>query len=251
MKTVYETEKKLKLALSKLKDLNLENPSLKNNLVNLYNQKNQLEIEKKEIESKFQTLMREYTDNWSDYLWQMANFDELGRFISNHNKILKKFEDAKLMYCQLNQPDKTFNFLGNQERVVSLDGSKITIWVRTIIESDGRSYVYPATPREWYNGGMGIINSYQQYNNIFPDGFNNWFCECNDLGLDVKINTLKHHQDDGKEDEYINLKGIDVFCDNYIDYIQKTKKNVKVFVKAQKGESLSEFASRYCKEQGW
>ena len=44
MKTSSEKEKKLDLALNKLKDLNLENPSLKNSLENLYNQKNQLEI---------------------------------------------------------------------------------------------------------------------------------------------------------------------------------------------------------------
>ena len=44
MKTSTEKEKKLDLALSKLKNLNLENPELKNSLENLDNQKNQLEI---------------------------------------------------------------------------------------------------------------------------------------------------------------------------------------------------------------
>ena len=52
MKTDSEKEKKLDLALNKLKNLNLQNPSLKTNLQNLSSQKNQLEIEKKEIEDK-------------------------------------------------------------------------------------------------------------------------------------------------------------------------------------------------------
>ena len=60
MKTYSEKEKKLNLALSKLKNLNLENPSLGNALENLGGQKNQLEIEKKEIESKYGNLMHDY-----------------------------------------------------------------------------------------------------------------------------------------------------------------------------------------------
>ena len=47
MKTSSEKEKKLNLALSKLKNLNHENPILANALQNLDGQKNQLEIEKK------------------------------------------------------------------------------------------------------------------------------------------------------------------------------------------------------------
>ena len=60
MKTDSEKEKKLNSALDKLKNLNLQNPSLKTNLENLSSQKNQLEIEKKEIEEKYQNLMSEY-----------------------------------------------------------------------------------------------------------------------------------------------------------------------------------------------
>ena len=52
MNSVIEKEKKLNLALSKLKNLNHENPSLANALQNLDGQKNQLEIEKKEIEEQ-------------------------------------------------------------------------------------------------------------------------------------------------------------------------------------------------------
>jgi hypothetical protein len=51
MNFVNEKEKKLNLALSKLKNLNFENPELENNIKNLNLKKNQLEIEKQEMES--------------------------------------------------------------------------------------------------------------------------------------------------------------------------------------------------------
>ena len=60
MKIDSEKEKKLISALYKLKSLNLQNPTMKNNLENLSSQKNQLEIEKKEIEQKYQNLMNEH-----------------------------------------------------------------------------------------------------------------------------------------------------------------------------------------------
>ena len=60
MKTHSEKEKKLDLAIDKLKGLNLQNPTLKTNLENLSYQKNQLEIEKKEIEERYQNLMSEH-----------------------------------------------------------------------------------------------------------------------------------------------------------------------------------------------
>ena len=49
MKTQSEKEKKLDIALNKLINLNLDT-NLKENLETLNNQKNQLEIEKKELE---------------------------------------------------------------------------------------------------------------------------------------------------------------------------------------------------------
>ena len=52
MKTSSEKEKKLDTALSKLTNLNL-NANLKENLQHLSYQKNQLEIEKKEISNKY------------------------------------------------------------------------------------------------------------------------------------------------------------------------------------------------------
>ncbi|MDA8537590.1 5-formyltetrahydrofolate cyclo-ligase [Candidatus Pelagibacter bacterium] len=60
MKTDSEKEKKLNFALNKLRNLNLQNPALSENLENLTSQKNQLEIEKKEIEEKYQSLISEH-----------------------------------------------------------------------------------------------------------------------------------------------------------------------------------------------
>ena len=60
MKTDSEKEKKLSFALNRLKSLNLQNPTLKSNLENLNSQKNQLEIEKKQIEEKYQNLINEH-----------------------------------------------------------------------------------------------------------------------------------------------------------------------------------------------
>ena len=60
MKTSNEKEKKLVLALSKLKSLNYKNPTLANDLQNLDDQKNQLEIEKKQIETKYGNLIQDY-----------------------------------------------------------------------------------------------------------------------------------------------------------------------------------------------
>ena len=49
MNSINEKEKKLNLALEELKNLDLTNPDLKNNIQNLNLQKNQLEIEKNEL----------------------------------------------------------------------------------------------------------------------------------------------------------------------------------------------------------
>ena len=60
MNSILEKEKKLNLALTKLKSLNLENPDIKKNIEILGEQKNQLEIEKSEIEKKYKTLVDEH-----------------------------------------------------------------------------------------------------------------------------------------------------------------------------------------------
>ncbi len=60
MKTFNEKEEKLNFALKKLKNLKLTNPKLKEHSAHLSNQRNQLEIEKKEIEQKYQVLLSEH-----------------------------------------------------------------------------------------------------------------------------------------------------------------------------------------------
>ena len=62
MNSVTEKEKKLNLALTKLKELNLKNPLIKKNIENLSSQKNQLEIEKQELEQKYKSLVNDYND---------------------------------------------------------------------------------------------------------------------------------------------------------------------------------------------
>ena len=52
MNSILEKEKKLNTALAKLKNLNLEDPDIKKNIEILGEQKNQLEIEKSELEKK-------------------------------------------------------------------------------------------------------------------------------------------------------------------------------------------------------
>ena len=60
MNSVLEKEKKLNLALTKLKNLNLENPEVKKNIENLTSQKNQLEIGKQDLEDKYKSLLDDY-----------------------------------------------------------------------------------------------------------------------------------------------------------------------------------------------
>ena len=53
MKIFNEKEKKLNEVLNKLSGLSLENPQITSSIEELNNQKNQLEIEKNEIENKY------------------------------------------------------------------------------------------------------------------------------------------------------------------------------------------------------
>ena len=62
MNSVIEKEKKLNLALTKLKNLNLKSPDIKKHIENLSVQKNQLEIEKQELEEKYKSLENDYND---------------------------------------------------------------------------------------------------------------------------------------------------------------------------------------------
>ena len=60
MKYFSEKEKKLEIALDKLKKLNLVDDEGLKNIEYLSDQKNQLEIEKKELENKHQNLINEH-----------------------------------------------------------------------------------------------------------------------------------------------------------------------------------------------
>ena len=72
MNSVIEKEKKLNLALTKLKNLNLKNPDIKKNIEDLDIQKNQLEIEKQELEEKYKSLEKDY-NNLSKKLDDLQN----------------------------------------------------------------------------------------------------------------------------------------------------------------------------------
>ena len=63
MNSVIEKEKKLILALTKLKNLNLKNPEIKKNIENLDEQKNQLQIEKQELEEKYKNAIANHNSN--------------------------------------------------------------------------------------------------------------------------------------------------------------------------------------------
>ena len=76
MKSSNEKEKKLDLALSKLKSINFENPGIENSIENLKNQKNQLEIEKQELEEKYKSLLDDY-NNLSKKLDEFQNFEKI------------------------------------------------------------------------------------------------------------------------------------------------------------------------------
>ena len=79
MKSVIEKEKKLNIALTKLKNLNLKNPDIKKDIENLSAQKNQLEIEKQELEEKYKNL----SDDYNNLCKKMDDF-------RNQEKIEKK-----------------------------------------------------------------------------------------------------------------------------------------------------------------
>ena len=76
MNYILEKEKKLNLALTKLKNLNLENPDIKKNIEILGEQKNQLEIEKSEIEKKYKNLVDEH-DNLTRKLKEFQNKEKI------------------------------------------------------------------------------------------------------------------------------------------------------------------------------
>ena len=76
MNSLTEKEKKLNSALTKLKNLNLNNPDIKKNIENLSIQKNQLEIEKHELEEKYKSLNDDY-NNLSKKLDEFYNQEKI------------------------------------------------------------------------------------------------------------------------------------------------------------------------------
>ena len=76
MNSILEKEKKLNIALAKLKNLNLEDPDIKKNIEILGEQKNQLEIEKSQLEKKYQTLVNDH-DNLSRKLEELQNREKI------------------------------------------------------------------------------------------------------------------------------------------------------------------------------
>jgi len=76
MNSVIEKEKKLNLALTKLKNLNFKNHEIKKLIENLNIQKNQLEIEKQELEEKYKSLTYDY-NNLSKKLEEFQNQEKI------------------------------------------------------------------------------------------------------------------------------------------------------------------------------
>ena len=76
MNSVIEKEKKLNIALTKLKNFNFEKPDIKKNIKILDTQKNQLEIEKRELEEKYKNLLDDY-NNLSKKLDQFQNQEKI------------------------------------------------------------------------------------------------------------------------------------------------------------------------------
>tara|TARA_B100001167_G_scaffold54668_1_gene31882 strand:+ start:387 stop:680 length:294 start_codon:yes stop_codon:yes gene_type:complete len=62
MENIYSKEKKLEIVLEKLTNLSSSSKSYADNIDDLYLEKNQLQSEKNEIESKYKQLLLEYNN---------------------------------------------------------------------------------------------------------------------------------------------------------------------------------------------
>ena len=76
MNSITEKEKKLNSALERLKNLNFKNPELDNSIAEFNYKKNQLEIEKKDLEHKYNILKEDY-DLLSGKLEEIKNREKL------------------------------------------------------------------------------------------------------------------------------------------------------------------------------
>ena len=120
MNSVIEKEKKLSLALTKLKNLNVKNPDIKKNIENLSSQKNQLEIEKQELEEKYKSLEDDY-NNLTKKLDEFQN--------------LEKTEQKR----QMEFSEKIDEL--NQETDTLLD--EIDKWQTVVLNLTVRNFCYP------------------------------------------------------------------------------------------------------------
>ena len=91
MNSMLEKEKKLNLALTKLKNLNLENPDIKKNIKILDDQKNQLEIEKQEIEKKYNVLVGEH-DTLMRKLDELENKEKIDELNQETNTLMDEID---------------------------------------------------------------------------------------------------------------------------------------------------------------
>ena len=90
MNSISEKEKKLSSVLERLKNLNLKNQEFDSNISDLENKKNQLEIEKKELEDKF-NLLREDYDSLSKKLFVKIEFFIFLIFAKPNSLVLELF----------------------------------------------------------------------------------------------------------------------------------------------------------------
>lgn len=196
-----------------------------------------------------QTLISTYgEENWGSYLWQCANFDELGHFITEHNQYFKKNEDAKTLLCHLNLPETTFNFAGlESQQVASIDDdSNIVIWARGVKNTEGtETFIYPATPIEWSTGGRGIIPDYKRHNTIFPNGIKTWLGKCKEKNVEVKFIVIEGDisTDNYENDKIMTNTGKLIVCSNKSDHYLGVSHRLKKPV-CGKDESLVDFARR-------
>ena len=90
MNSIIEKEKKLSLALTELKKLNLKNPDLQSSIESLNQKKNQLEIEKKGLEDRYQFLKGDF-DILSKKLEEIENREKLEK--SKHIEFSEKIDE--------------------------------------------------------------------------------------------------------------------------------------------------------------
>ena len=192
-------------------------------------------------------LLRIYGENWESFIFQCANFDELGQFIIVHNKVYRKNEDAKLLFCRLNLPETLFTIAGHQnQQLAEIDNnSNIRIWARGV-KVEGKTYVYPATPDVWTTGSRSIMSDYKWHTSIFPNSdISQWLSECKKKGVEVKFLVI---YGDVRTDNYENDKIMTnpeqiVACSNKNDLVQRiTPKPARPV--CGKDESQADFADR-------